>query len=141
MFAGLDEYAALHENLVPIFASYRDPQGWLYYAWVIPYGIATLVAMAAFFPFWLRLPPATRYYLLTGGAWWIGGALGMEMVGGWLVVNSANPAAALQISTLLEEMMELYGATLLFYAGLMHLKHQGNLFYLQVGGDEAVKID
>lgn len=96
VFVGLsaDESAAIHEMTAPLFVStvqwLAAHTGGLFdalvlkpqYAWVIG-GAAFATALGvAYLPFLFRLPARTRVLFALSGALYVGGALGLEVVGG-----------------------------------------------------------
>ena len=54
---GVDEFCALHEGLVAPVRSTLHTTGLLYFAWVVPYGLATAATGLAAIPFLRRLDP------------------------------------------------------------------------------------
>lgn len=82
LFLAVDEGAQVHEQfmLVTLRLIGWDEwhMGWLYYAWVIPYGIAAGALGIYMLRFMLRLPAATRNGLFVSGAVYVLGAVVME---------------------------------------------------------------
>src|SRR5262245_59924411 len=91
--------------------------GAFHYAWVIPYGIGTFVFGLAFLRFLLRLPRRTASWFATGGAVFVSGAIGMEMVGGALVEQGGAKGWSYWGEQTVEEVLEMTGV-LLFLFGL-----------------------
>ena len=60
LFLALDEDASLHELLIEPMKRHLPLDGPLFFAWVIPYGLAVLVVGLLFLKFVLRLPARTR---------------------------------------------------------------------------------
>jgi len=82
LILGADEFCELHETLTAPFHSGLDTTGLLFYAWVIPYGIAALLLAIFFLPVWWRLEPRTRLLLAVSALLYITGAILLEMIGG-----------------------------------------------------------
>ena len=89
VFLGFDEASQIHEKL--IFAMWRlldhgqktrVEMGWLYHAWVIPYGLALIALLAVLVPFLIRMSSTTRNGLIVSGAVYLTGAVLFEMWGG-----------------------------------------------------------
>jgi len=82
LLLGADEFCELHEKLTAPFHSGLDTTGLLFYAWVIPYGIAALLLAIFFLPVWWRLEPRTRLLMAVSAILYVTGAILLEMVGG-----------------------------------------------------------
>ena len=95
-YASLDEALSFHEGLSIPVRDALDVSGVLYFAWVIPYGIAVLILGAACLRFVLRLDRATRNLFIVAGALYVGGAVGFELIGGWLFGRRTVEHAALR---------------------------------------------
>ncbi|MGH8626685.1 MAG: multidrug transporter [Gammaproteobacteria bacterium] len=84
LFMAADEAWSFHERLIkPVGKLLGDDNlGVFYFAWVIP-GIALVLVLALFFlRFLLRLPAKTRLTFLMAATLYIGGAIGVELIGG-----------------------------------------------------------
>ncbi len=77
-----DEFCELHEMLTEPFHSKLETSGILYYAWVIPYGIAALLLAFFFLPVWWRLEPKIRLLFAVSAVLYISGSIVLEMIGG-----------------------------------------------------------
>lgn len=120
----VDEATGVHEVAIEPLREGLGLSGFLYFAWVIP-GMA-LVALVglAYLPFLLAQPGRTRIIFLLAGFLYVGGALGMELVGGKMLTLHGEESLAYRIAFCTEEIMEILGATL-FAAGLLgHLKRR-----------------
>jgi hypothetical protein len=62
-----------------------DATGPLTYPWVVIGGTIALFVGVTYLRFLRVLPPAARRGFVVAGTCYVGGALGMEMVGAWLV--------------------------------------------------------
>ena len=89
IFLGFDEGSQIHEKFMLftirlIAGGGQDNMslGWLYYAWVIPYGLAALALVALLAPWLLRLEPKLRKGLIISGSIYVFGAVFLEMAGG-----------------------------------------------------------
>ena len=84
-FMAADEILSLHERLIIPLRQFIaiDHYGVLYHAWVIPGIMIVIVLTLFFYKFLYRLPEKTRSAFLVSGALYIGGALGMELIGGY----------------------------------------------------------
>jgi len=126
MFLGLsvDEATGVHEVAIEPLRDGLGLSGFLYFGWVIP-GMA-LVALVglAYLPFLFAQPGRTRLVFFLAGLLYVGGALGMELVGGKMLTLYGEESLAYRVAFSTEETMEILGATL-FVAGLLgHLKRR-----------------
>lgn len=82
VYLSIDEGSAIHELAMdPVRDWLGIGSGFLAYAWVVPFGFATLVFAAIFVRFLIRLPSLGRLWIALGGIIYVVGALGFEMVG------------------------------------------------------------
>jgi hypothetical protein len=141
----LDESAALHDLLAPLFTG---TMAWLArniggpfaglqhkpgYAWLIP-GLAFCLAVSLFYlPFLLSLPQRVRSQFVLAAAIYVGGAAGFEVIGGWYsgLFGSRN----LTFATLLtiEETMEMAGASFFLYTLLAYVARESGEIRVRLG--------
>ena len=126
IFMAIDEAWSFHEMLVdPVRGLLgHDSLGMFYYAWVIP-GMAGVGILALLFlGFLLRLPSSTRWSFLAAGTIYLGGAIGIEMIGGRYGEAYGFENLTAQLMTHLEESMEMAGMIVFIYALLRYLAEQ-----------------
>lgn len=123
LFMALDEATSIHEKL-------HGPMSWLlgeerpaafHFAWVVP-GIAIVLFMGLFFlKFLLRLPAKTRWLFLAAGSVYLGGAIVLELVGGYYAsVHGINNWAFIVTSSI-EEGFEMAGVIVFIFALLGYM--------------------
>jgi hypothetical protein len=122
VFFSLDEILSLHEIL--IINDLRKALhlgGIFYFIWVIPGAIFVAVTALAYLKFLLHLPRKTRDFFLLAGSIYVGGALGMEMVGGYYAdaLGQRNLMYGLMVSV--EEILEMVGVIVFIYALLSYI--------------------
>ena len=78
----LDEAASLHEMVDEPLRT-LGTSGILYHAWILPAGAALVALALAYRRFLVALPSGLRRRILIAAALYVGGAIGMEMAGGW----------------------------------------------------------
>ncbi|PHP64547.1 hypothetical protein CSC94_23865 [Zhengella mangrovi] len=117
----IDEAASFHEILAEPLRNMLGTSGILYFAWVIPGAAFALAVAIVFIPFLCSLPLATALRFVASGAIYVGGALGMELVGGYLADNGLLGSPLYMIVSTIEESMEMVGMALFFSAALDHL--------------------
>ena len=126
LYLSIDEGSAFHEiAFQPMQRFLGVTSGPLLFSWVVPAGLAVIVVGAIFLPFMLRLPSSTRVGLLVGGAVYLAGALGMEMVAASLVhvlADGSGMSLSFDLLAGLEEGLEMAGSILVLRALLVHLR-------------------
>ncbi len=134
-YLAIDEALALHElAFEPAQALLGVTSGPFLFAWVVPAGLAVIVVGILFLRFSIGLPPDTRRAAGIGGAVYLAGALGMEMVAASLV--GVLPAGfAFELLSGIEESLELIGAVLVLRALLLHLER-----HVAPGGEVALSL-
>jgi hypothetical protein len=115
MFLTLDEYYSIHERLIRPMKRMLGSRNVLEFAWVLPYAGLVAIFSLAFLGFWKDLPRPARRGV------YVGGALGMETIGSFIVTNLGWESPLYALEVLLEESMELVGIALfiLALAGLL----------------------
>ena len=90
-FLGIDEGSQIHEKFMLVTLRLLNhgqtsgsDLGWLYYAWVVPYGIAAALLILVLGKWWLGLHSTMRRELFISGALYITGAVFLEMYSGRL---------------------------------------------------------
>jgi len=127
-YMSVDEAVRLHEKLVIPLQQALNVSGALFFAWVIPYGIAVLVLGLIYLRFVWRLPSRTRWLLIAAGVLYVSGALGMELIGGsYYDAHNGQPDLIYAMMTFVEETLEPVGLMTLIYALLSHLQLIGGL--------------
>jgi hypothetical protein len=122
-YLSVDEALALHERAAePVRAMLgRHAVGVLYYAWVIP-GAAVVATLGfVYLRFLLHLPAVVRDRVLIAGALYVGGAIGMEMVGSYFASTVGTSTLRYAASALVEESMEMLGVVVFIDALLIQL--------------------
>ena len=123
LFLSVDEYSSLHEKLILPLQSALNVSGPLFFAWIIPYGIALVVILLIFINFWISLPPKTRSFLFLGALLYVLGALGLEMLGGYYFdLHDGTKDVLYTLITTTEETLELAGIQVMFFALLSHIE-------------------
>lgn len=125
LFLSIDETASLHEKLDALIHHYTPTSGILHYAWVAPYGLAVLALGIVLAPWFFRLQRRTQVLFALSGAFYVGGALGIEIISGLYYSSAAGGA---EVKTLfgdllatIEELSEMTGVAIFIYALLSHL--------------------
>ena len=126
-FLSLDEAALLHEELSKPLTRSLDLEAarWEYWAWLGPYLAATVVFVSVFARFVWRLPSHTRRPLLAGGAVFVTGAAGLELVGRELWDEGEGEGSTAYLLLVgAEEVLEMLGVVLVAYALLTFVSRE-----------------
>lgn len=146
----LDEYFTLHERLIGPLRRLLHLNGYLYYAWVVPYGLLALLLAISLGRFLLRLPSRTRNGMVLAGIVYVTGALGLEMLeakiaslgdSAVMVVGHLQSAQLAMTELIaLEEFMEMSALVLLIATLLHYVRHciPGAALRLQLEGQKQV---
>ncbi len=127
----IDEAFSFHEKLI------EPVRGWLgddyplvfHFAWVVPGLIVVGLVALTFVGFLRALPGRTRTRYLLAAALYLGGAVGMEMVGGrYFALHGSDFTQSMIAIT--EESLEMFGATYFVHATLMYLAERRNTLRL-----------
>jgi hypothetical protein len=119
---GIDESASLHEGMSePIREALGGVGGLLYFAYILPYGIALLVLAAIYAPFVLKLPSRTRTMFVVSAVVYVIGALAMEAVGGSHYETMEVRDASYIVMITIEELLEIGGLSLFLCAELLYI--------------------
>jgi hypothetical protein len=140
-FLGIDEGALIHELLISPFRHLLGTSGILYFAWVVPYGLAVLAVGLLYLRFVWRLTPRVRKLIFLAGGLYIAGALGMELVAGYYTslvqASDATRDVWHYLMIAVEETLEMVGLTVLIYAFLVHISYVLGGIDLHIGPAKA----
>lgn len=132
LFLSADEVASLHERTSEPFRDALDASGAFFFAWVIPYGVGVLALALLYARFLLRLPRVTLVSFCAAGLIYLGGAIGMDMLGGVIAENHDADHGVYVVSMVIEETFEITGLSLFFFALRRHLAVNYGLHALSV---------
>ncbi len=120
-YLAADELLAIHELVNAPLEAALHTEGVLYFAWVIPAAVLVGLFALAYLPFLVRLPKSTAIGMIAAGAIFVGGALGLEVVGGWLLSRSGGEETfAYMVAYLAEEVLEMIGVCVFIMVLLRH---------------------
>lgn len=123
MAMSIDEQILAHESVGSAVHRLADTSGVLYYAWVIPAACTLAPFGLLYLRFLTSLPRRTTRLFLLAAIIYIGGALGMELIGSWWVDQYGSEDHLIyETITSIEEIGELAGASIFFYALLDYLR-------------------
>jgi hypothetical protein len=118
-----DEAFEFHERAIgPIRALWGDGHlGVFYFAWVIPGIVLVLVLGLFFLRFLLDLPAAVRLRFLVAASLYIGGAIGVELIGGRHAELHGQENWIYSMMATVEESLEMAGLIVFIWALLKYL--------------------
>lgn len=116
-FLAVDEFCAIHEQLIKPLRAALHTSGIFYYAWIIPYGALLLILILLYIPFFRSLPSKTRRLFFASGLMYVLGAIGFEALGGiYLAHNAETKDLGFGILYTIEESLEMFGTVIFQYA-------------------------
>jgi hypothetical protein len=124
LFLSIDEISSIHEKFTSPSRESFETSGFLYYAWVIPYGVALIVFILSYTKFLLGLPKNIMLLFLLSGITFVTGAVGFEMLGGNQADNVGTKNLLYSIFYTCEEFLEMFGIAVFLYTLLTHIVNQ-----------------
>lgn len=119
-YLSLDEFMMLHEQLARLpFLPAKE--GVFFYAWVIPGLVIVAVFGALYTRFFWALPTRSKVWFAASGALFVGGAIGVEMMGGLYASQHGEISFTKAMIIAVEETFEMSGVALFIYALLDYL--------------------
>lgn len=126
LFLSLDEAASVHEITVRPLKAALNAGPVLYHTWVILGAAVVLIIVVMYWRFLSDLPSPTRRLFLTAGIIYVGGALGIELLGGWYAALYGDQNMTYAMIVTIEEFFEMQGIVVFIYALMsymsLHLK-------------------
>lgn len=122
LLMSLDEASSFHEFLnVSTLQTHAPSSTYLGWTWVIPYGLFVGVVFIVYLPFLRKLPRRTAGLLLVSGALYVGGALGVEMIGSSFFIIDGPLSLSYGLTAHVEEFLEMVGLVLFIYTLIDYL--------------------
>jgi hypothetical protein len=122
-FLSIDELAQLHEHLGHLHEMWHT-SGVFYFAWVIPAMVFVAAVGLAYAKFLAHLPPVTRRRFIVAAIIYVGGAVGVEALGGWRAETYGMNNMTHSCIATVEEVMEMTGVALFLVALLKVLSRE-----------------
>ena len=123
-YLAMDEAMSLHETVL----NHQDGvllghqfSGFLYHAWIIPFVLMIPFLIVIFSKFLINLDKKTRILFIVSGAIFVGGAIGVESIGGYIKENIGVDNWWYYIEEAVEEALEMAGVIIFIYALLGYL--------------------
>lgn len=126
-FLSVDEAVSIHELFIHPIRRLFGTSGFLYWAWVIPYGIGAIAFLIYNIKFLIKLPFSTTRNFVIAGTIFILGAVGLEMLGAHLFSINEGLTFPYALVATLEESFEMIGVIYFINSIFRHigLCHKG----------------
>ncbi len=135
-----DECAGLHEKLSKPIRNSLGTSGALFFAWVIPYGMLAILVALAYLRFWLKLPGRVRTLVFCGGLLYVGGGLGLELIGAnYFALHGGQRDLIYALITTGEETSEMVGILIFNYALMTYIDLELSDLRLRVSSREKIR--
>jgi hypothetical protein len=123
-YLSCDEVLEIHERLGDYSRQFVTAKGFLYFPWVIPYGILLTLFVTAYAGFLSALPQRIRILFVMSGIVFVSGAIGFEVFGAREADLYGCNSIKYCVLYTLEESCEMIGIVLFLYALLTYIKHE-----------------
>ena len=129
LFLSIDEGSSIHEILSVLTGTFLGIyEGMFFYAWVIPVFVLLIILVFWFFKFWQNLYLSIRWLFFWAGFLYIGGAMGIEMIGSYYATKLGGYDFNYFMLVLAEEGLEKLGIIIFIYALIKYLARLKNEF-------------
>lgn len=137
----LDETLALHEMTMGPLRARLHADGLLYFTWVVPGAGVVLIVTLLLARMVLGLPAPIRKLAIVSAASFIGGALGLEMIGGAYADRYGGNTLGYVVCFTIEEGLEMLGSSLFIYTTLRYLREYLGGVTIRVSPAPAPELD
>jgi len=137
LILALDEAAMIHElgYRLPAIFGFRDVP----YAWLVPFTILLLFLVVVYWKFLWSLDGWTRRMFLLSAGIFLGGAMGMEVVGDTIRSWYGSDNWAYVFEEAMEELMEMAGIAIFILVLLHIIENEIDTFMIKITGGETVR--
>jgi hypothetical protein len=123
LYLSIDEAASIHELSMYPFKKALGAQGFLYYTWIVPFGLLVLIFIGLYSKFILSLPKKIKILFIAAGSIFLFGSLGMEAIGGFRADQVGTSNFLYSMIVTLEESLEMIGILVFIYALMQYIKY------------------
>ncbi|NEO61467.1 MAG: hypothetical protein F6J98_13905 [Moorea sp. SIO4G2] len=120
LYLCLDEGLSLHEHVITPLRKLGF-SGFLYHAWVVPAALILPIIGLLFLRFLFSLPSKTRRLFIIACCLFIGGAMGMEVIGGNHADLYGEDNLNYEIIVTIEEFLEMLGIIVFLHSLLSYM--------------------
>ncbi len=121
LYLSMDEAASIHEIADDPLRSALNASGFLYFTWVVLGAAFVLIFVLVYLRFLADLPVRTRHLFLVAGMLYVGGAIGMELVGGRYADLYGMQNFVYALIATVEEFLEMAGVVVFIFALLSYI--------------------
>jgi hypothetical protein len=121
-YLAVDETCGFHELVSKIIRETFHTKNALLFPWVLPAFILLILFLISFRDFINHLPSKIRILFLTAGGIYISGAVGMEIIDGYIADVMGFDTKAYWLASSIEELLEMLGIVVFIYGLLIYLK-------------------
>jgi hypothetical protein len=132
LFLSIDEIALIHERFNEPVSQLINTTGLLYYPWVIPYGIASVVFVIIYLKFLMSLPPKMIILFVVSGATFVAGAIGFESLAGRHHELYGKNNLIYPFYYTCEEFLEMFGIVIFIYTLLSYIASQFKVLTISI---------
>ncbi len=123
LFLAIDELCSIHELSIPLLRGAINAHGLLYFTWVVPAFFLLIIFLLTFRKFIQSLPIKTKILFILAGFVYVTGALGMELIGGYIADNYGYNTVY-GIASSIEELLEMLGIVIFIHGLLSYIQSQ-----------------
>lgn len=121
-YLSVDEFAMLHEHLGTLTKEYLLAGEFFTYPWTVPGAVFLIAFAVGYARFFWHLSSRWKLLFAVSGLIYVGGAFGIEMIGGWYVVQHGQGTFTHVLFVTVEEVMEMSGVALFIYSLLEYVR-------------------
>jgi hypothetical protein len=122
LYLSLDEAFQIHEKFVDPMRSLLNATGFLYFTWIVPFGFLVVIFLLSYTKFLFHLPASIRNLFVAATILYIGGAIGIEMLGGQQAYQEGQYNISYQIIVTIEELFEMVAIVVFIHALMSYIK-------------------
>ena len=137
IFLAIDESCSIHELSIPVLRGAMNAQGILYFTWVVPAFILLIIFLITFRKFVLNLPLKIKVLFIASGAVYVCGALGMELIGGY-IADTYGYKTLYGAASSIEEILEMLGIVIFIRGLLTYIQSQLTELHLSLSFQPSV---
>lgn len=135
LYLSIDELSSIHEDFNNPVRSLLHLGGVFYWSWIVPAILILIILFFYFFRFIISLPKETRNLFILSAIIFVGGAVGLEMIGGLLSSEGMRNSIPHRIETFFEEVMEMTGVLIFIYSLIKYIKSEGISILVKRSGE------
>lgn len=123
-FLSMDEAIALHEDIGNLVEEQEwfEAKGFLYFSWVVPYGLLLIVFSLSYLKFVFSLPRPIMVKFISAGILFITGAVGIEVISASEADLHGTKTIYYSVLYTVEELCEMIAMVIFSYALLCYIE-------------------